>query len=370
MRMLHGVLAALFLALPAAADDAGGRFALGADVYSAGGSVAHAAAGADTVFLAGETVRQSAPIAGSGHLAGRRIAVAAAVGGNLYAAGMDVAVTAEVAGDATLAGYAVDLDAPLGGNLRAFAARLRIGAPVAGTALIGAERVTLDAAIAGDVALSAERVDFGPGARIDGSLRLYGDRPERLEVPERVIAADRVSRHPRADWRGIDRPGPSWLQLIGGFLAGVLGVAAVAALIAAVAPATLAEMRRRILARPFATLGWGFLTLSAAIGAAVVLALTLIGIFVSPAALALAALGGFLGYVVGAYSFGAGLMIAVGRGEPDSLGARMLAALIGAGLAGLLALIPLAGWLFVLALVLAGVGAITLRVFRPAFFVA
>jgi hypothetical protein len=63
-------------------------------------------------------------------------------------------------------------------------------------------------------------------------------------------------------------------------------------------------------------------------------------------------------------------MIAIGRGEPETLGARALAALVGATLAGLIALIPLAGWLFVLALVLAGVGAITLRMFRPAFFAA
>jgi hypothetical protein len=369
MCRLPAILTALLLALPAAADE-GGSFALGADRFAAGDSVTHSEAGADNLFLAGETVRQAAPIAGSGHLAGRRVGIDAEVGGSLYAAGMDVSVTAPVAGDATLAGYSITVTAPVQGNLRAFASRVQIDAPVAGTALIGAESVTLNAPVAGDVALTAERLAFGPEARIDGTLRLYGDDPEELVVPAGVIAPERVTRHSIDDWRRMERPGPSLWGVVGAYLGGVLLVAAVAALIAAVAPGPLAEMRRRILARPFGTLGWGFLTLSAVIGAGIVLALTLVGIFLLPAAMLLAVAGGFLGYVVGAYSFGAGLLIAFGGGEPETLGRRALAALIGAGLAGLLALIPLAGWLFVLALVLAGVGAITLRVFRPAFFAA
>ncbi len=366
-----GLVVGLAVAAPAAAEEEG-RFRLGADHFAAGDSVRHDASGAENLFLAGETVRQEAAIDGTGHLAGRRVFVAAPVGGSLYAAGMDVDLSADVAGDATLAGYRVEVAAPVAGNLRAFAARLSVGAPVGGTALLAGETVRLDAPIAGDAAIATERISFGPAARIDGTLRLYGDRAERIEIPESVIASDRVTRLPRADWREIERPVPriGWGGLIGGFLGGVLVVAAVAALIAAVAPGPMADMRRRILDRPFGTLGWGFLTLSAVIGATVVVALTLIGIFVAPAFLLLAALGAFLGYVIGAYSFGAGLLIAVGRGEPASLGQRALAALLGALLAGLLALIPILGWLFVLALLLAGVGALTLRVLRPAFFAA
>jgi hypothetical protein len=51
-----------------------------------------------------------------------------------------------------------------------------------------------------------------------------------------------------------------------------------------------------------------------------------------------------------------------------TLDSRALAALLGAILAGLLGLSSIVGWRFVLALTLAGVGALTLTTLRPAFF--
>ena len=372
MRVLMIALLALCAALPARAETPAG-FSLGGDVYVAGGQVTHAADGAASIFMAGETVRQSAGIAGSAHLAARRVIVAGPVDGSVYAAGMDVALRDVVAGDATLAAYTATIEAAVGGALRVAASRVNVTAPIGASALIRADRLRLDAPIEGDAAIATDRIEFGDAARVAGTLRLYSNDHDAIELPESVIAADRVERLPRAEWDGIDRPELvrlSWWHLLGGFLGGVVVVALLAALVAAVAPKTLAGMRRRVLARPFATLGYGFLTLSALIGAAVMLALTLVGIFVSPAAIALAALTGFAGYVVGAYSFGAGLLIAVGRGEPTSLGQRAAAAFAGALVAGLIALIPILGWLFVLALSLAGAGALVHAMLRPAFFAA
>ena len=145
-------------------------------------------------------------------------------------------------------------------------------------------------------------------------------------------------------------------------------VAALAALIAALVPERLAEMRRQILARPFHLLWLGFLTQSAVIGAGVLFAMTIIGLLLTPAMVLLALVSGFAGYVVAAYAFGVGLMLAFGRSEPDSIGDRAMAAGVGALAAGIIGLIPFLGWLFVLALVLSGIGAITVRVIRPVFF--
>ena len=366
---LYLVLAAGLVGLspPAAAQE--GRFTLGGDVYAAGEVVELGDPAIRGAFLTGGTVRQAAPVAGNAHLAGRRVE-AGEVGGALYAAGMDLTATGPFGGDASLAGYAVRVSGPVEGNLRILAARADIDAPVAGSVLVQASRVWLRAPVGGDVVLSAGGVRFGPEARIDGHLRLVGAAAAETEIPEEVIPAERVERLPEAG--PALRDGPElrvpWLGLLGGWLAGVLAVAAVAALIAAVAPGPLAGMRRSLLARPFGTLGWGFLALSTLFGAGLLLGLTVLGLPLIPAVAVLALLAGFFGYVVGTYSFGAGLLIALGRGEPASLGQRVLAALTGAVLAGVLALIPLLGWLFVLALVLAGIGAITLRLLRPAFF--
>lgn len=370
MRHFVAFVIAMLTAVPAAAQE-DATFRLGGDLFAAGRVVEHTSEGDDNLFLAGETVRQDSAISGTAHLAGRRVTVAARVGGNLYGAGMEVAANAEVNGDATLAGYDVSVTAPVGGTLRASGSRVALTAPVGGHAMLGGEHVEINGEIGGDAAIAAETLSFGPDARIGGTLRLYAKDPDSIEVPDSVIPADRVTRLQRAEWTGPRRPeivAVSWTGMILSFIGGVIVVALIAALLAAVAPEYLADMRRRVLARPFATLGYGFLTLSALTGAAILLAVTIVGIFLSPAALLIAALAAFAGYIVGTYSFGAGLLIAAGQGEPASLRQRAAAAFVGALVVGLLALIPLLGWIFVMALSLAGVGAITLKTLRPAFF--
>ncbi len=150
---------------------------------------------------------------------------------------------------------------------------------------------------------------------------------------------------------------------------GVIAVSVIASLIAAILPETLADLRRSVLDRPLRNLWFGFLAQSALVGSAILFAMTLIGMVLVPAVILLALVGGFAGYVVAVYAFGVGLLLLFNRPEPDSIGERAVAAGIGALVAGIISLIPLVGWLFVLALMLAGIGAITLRLFRPGFFV-
>ncbi len=86
----------------------------------------------------------------------------------------------------------------------------------------------------------------------------------------------------------------------------------------------------------------------------------------APAAVLVALVAAFAGYVVAAYAVGVGLLLLIGRSEPDSVATRALAAGTGALAVGIVALVPFLGWLFVLALT--GIGAIVIRVFRPGLF--
>jgi cytoskeletal protein CcmA (bactofilin family) len=335
------------------------------DVFMAGSSV-QSESGADDLFLVGQTVRAAGDATGSAHLAGRRVDLSGAVGGDLYALGMDVTVTGDVAGDATLSGYDISVGR-VGGDLRATGSQVTVGGPVGGYAFLAAEELRIDGVIEGDVHLSARQLEFGPDARIGGQLVLYEEMPGKLEVPAAVIAEDRIERRDIESRDHHMRPF-GWAGYIGSFLSAVIVVAALAALIAALVPQQLAAMRRRILDAPFRTLWLGFLTQSAVIGSAVLFAMTLVGVFLSPAALLVAAIGGFAGYVVGVYAFGVGLLLAWGWDEPASIGRRALAAGFGALVAGVIGLIPVLGWIFLLAVSLAGVGAITTWIFRPRFF--
>lgn len=362
--ILVGLVAAL-IGTMVHADTDSAILSLGGDTFSAGRVVSHDEAGADDVFLAGERVSSKADIAGSAHLAGRHVVITGRVGADVYAAGETVELLGAIAGDATVAGRAVHVN-DVGGDVRAAGSEVELDGAITGYAMIAAEQLRFDADVAGDVSLAVESVEWGEAALIRGRLLVYEEEPGSLLVPERIVADDRIVRHGIEDWEGPSPP--SVQRVIGGFLVGVVIVAALAALIAALVPERLADMRRLILDRPFRTLWIGFLTQSAIIGASVLMALTLIGLLLTPGLLLIAVVSGFAGYVVAAYALGVGVLNRFGRALPDSFGDRALAAGVGALVAGILGLIPFLGWLFVLALVLTGIGAILIRWCRPVFF--
>jgi len=368
--MIRTLSAAIVLvsASVAPAQERGAPFRIGDDVFRTGASVMHDQAGTNDLFAAGERVEVAAPITGSAYLAGRRVTVGAEVGGDLHAMGADVTLSAPVAGDATLAGYDVMVGAPIGADLRAAARHLRLSAPVAGTALIAAETVAIDAAIAGDATIAAGSLSFGAGAEVGGRLVLLGGRDRPAQVPASVAPPDRVER--RALPGEVRRPGgwrPSWLSIGGGLLAGALFVAVLATLAASIAPEGLERLRAIADARPFRTFGIGFLTLATLLGSAILLVLTLIGIFVAPAVLVAAFVLAVLGYVLAVYLAGLAIWGWTGQLPPDSFWERALTALIGAVAVGVIALVPFIGWLAVLVLALTGLGALTVAVLRPEF---
>lgn len=347
------------LAGPAAAQDEA-RFEIGGDTFLAGRTVTFETAGADDLFAAGQRVRAATDLAGSAYLAGQDVTLEGTTGGDVHALGQTVTVAGDVGGDVSASGQDLRLSGAIGGDLRAAGSTVVVAGPVGGYALLGGEEVRIGAEIAGDVLLGAQTVRFDPGARIGGTLTLYEDDIGDTVVPESVIPADRVTRREIEEFESQAVPPalPTARDLIGRFLGGVIMVALLAALIAALIPGHLAEMRRRVLAAPFRTMGVGFVAQSAIIGSVVVVAMTLIGLLLVPGILLLAGASALAGYVVGAYAFGVGLLLLVGRAEPDSLPERALAAGAGAFVAGVLGLVPFLGWLFVIAVSLTGIGAI------------
>ena len=195
------------------------------------------------------------------------------------------------------------------------------------------------------------------------TLHVYENERDPLELPGFVLDNATVERHAMEEFPEEPRS-----FILKSFLGGVITIAIIAALLAAVAPNRLADMRRSLLARPFRALWVGFLGLSVLTGAGFITALTLVGLILTPAFLLLAALAAFAGYIVGAYSLGVGLLLAIGMDEPDTLLIRAGAALLGALSAAIIALAPFLGWLFVVVLILAGVGVLIQTIFRPRFF--
>ncbi|MDE0524881.1 MAG: hypothetical protein OXH79_23345 [Boseongicola sp.] len=364
------ILITCLVAMPARSEDDSARFDFGGDAFRAGMSVTHDAAGVDDLFMAGDRVTGRVDITGSAHLAGRKVTMEGAVSGDVYAAGEDVAIQGDVSGDASLLGRTVSV-ARVGGDLRAAASELQVNGNIGGNAIIAGRDVVFDAAVGGDVTLAARNVDWGEAASIAGRLIIHEEELGDLEVPERVASVDRVERR-EVEGREVERqqePRRShWRSSIGDFLFEVIVVTILAVLIAALMPTRLAKMQRQVLARPIHTLWLGFLSLSAVTGASILLAVTIVGLPLVAALVLLAFVGTIAGYAVATYVLGARLLLATGRPEPDSIGSRGIAAGAGALAAAVIGLIPFLGWLFAIALALAGIGAITAQSIRPVFF--
>lgn len=368
-RYLLVAILVVFAITPLAAVEKKGYFDFNKDRFLAGITAIQDTEGVDDLFMAGETVRSEQDITGSAHLAGRKVISKGAVGGNAYVAGMDISLDGKVAGDATVSGYNVQVG-EMKGDLRISGANLTISGPVSGYALIAGDEVRFESVIKGDVSLTARELNFADGAKIEGKLTVYEKQTGEVDIPSQLIPADRVDRRNISEWSQATKEMEfwDWRRALIKFLVGVIVVAGIAALIAAIVPQKLADLRRDILNRPFRTLWFGILAESVIAGLTIILMMTVIGLLLAPATVLFALVCGFAGYVVAAYAFGVALLTSVGQQEPNSVGSRALAAGVGALAVGLIALIPFIGWLFVLALALTGVGAIAVWLFKPKFF--
>ncbi|WP_413717964.1 hypothetical protein [Silicimonas sp. MF1-12-2] len=368
LKILFSLLV-LFPPVLASAQDTPEFLRLGGDLYGGGSAVVVADGAANDVFLAAQDTRLAVPISGSAHLAGQTVTLAQPVAGNAYAAGQTVTLSAPVTGSATLAGQTLNIG-DIGRNLRAFGQSVALNGTVGGAALIAAQGVTFNSTVNGDVAVNADTIDFGPAARIGGTLTIYHSDPNSIDVPDAAAPAERIMRKTIEQW-SEDAPtsvGVSSDTMWRGILSTVITVTVLAALLAALMPGKLSQMRAMFLTRPFRSFWFGFLTLSAAIGTTVVLAITLIGLLATPMSILLAIVLGFAGYIVGSYALGVGFLDLIGRDVPGAWIERALAAAIGAVVIAVVGLVPFFGWLVILAVSLTGLGALCIVFFRPRFY--
>jgi hypothetical protein len=337
-----------------------------------GENVAFDEEGVDDLFIAGGAVRVASDISGSAHIAGRQVEIVGAVGGDAYMAGMNLVLTESVAGDATLAGSDVRVG-EVGGDLRLVGNTLVVRGPIDGSALISGNDVRIEGPISGDVQVESGSLSFSEEARIDGHLILLEQEPGETFVPPTVAPEDRIERRAIADEDGAEAERTSWQDVLVQLLTQIVTFAVLASLAAGIAPKKVPELGRAVLGQPRRVLLRGFLFESAIGGSGIVLAVivislfsaTLLGILLIPLSLLAAWFVGFAGYVLGIYAFGVGLLKVFGRPAPEGFGTRVLAAGLGALAARSLALVPVLGWLALLGLTLAGVGAFTLRWVLP-----
>ena len=161
------------------------------------------------------------------------------------------------------------------------------------------------------------------------------------------------------------------MDFLGGFGIGqVLLVTVIAVAFSALAPtatATIAELNNSRVRR---SLWIGFLTLSTLTGGAFVLAMTFIGLLVTPLVAILVLLTALSGLVAGSYGLGVRLTRLAGRSAALTKTAVLRDALAGSITTALILVIPVVGWIALCLVVLFGIGLLTNWLFQPRLFAA
>ncbi|TNB48161.1 hypothetical protein FF124_07420 [Martelella lutilitoris] len=398
-RTIRLAAAAVLALLPATALADDDLMVFGGDTYVSGQTANLDTDSGRSAFVSGFSASIDAAVTKDAHIAGGHVSVDAPVSGDLYAAGFWIAIDGPVGGDLSASGYSVSLEknATIGGNSRIAARTIEIDADLAGSLLAVAQDITINTEITGDVMLAVDNLTFGPNAKIDGLLSYVG--PQDIEIPESVISADRVT-HRRiagaalsslaqmtaagealhdlrengavrtaaeiaagkevvkvAGEKTFGHDDDNVWALLAGFLVTLIAYVIVAAIFFNFAPARTETIRVRLMAKPFASLCYGFLALSMLVGAVPVAAITIVGIVLIPFVILLIVAACILSYLVAAYAFAWGILSKIKPISP-SLTNKLLATAAGIVLLSLTHYLWFFGWIINLAVVLIGLGAI------------
>jgi hypothetical protein len=250
-----------------------------------------------------------------------------------------------------------------------------IEGPVAGALLATGGEVVIDAEVAGDVRVAAGDLRFGPRARIGGRLDYAG--PEAVAIPATVIDPARVTfteaphmermAEASREWGGREYPELPGAGAAFGFLVITIGFFVVLAAVAlALAPDRVEAMRREALARPGVALLGGVVGLATVFGLVPVAAMTIVGIPLLPVVLLAALILWTLGYAFGVYVVALRVWTMMGGAEPAMVG-RLGIFAAGLLVVALLNVVPFAGWALNFTLVLFGIGALAVPVYRRLF---
>lgn len=331
----------------------GDRFAAGAtlrftrpsagDLFAAAGTIDAAAQVAGDAFLAGGSVRLAGPIGQNGYLVGGQLAVAGRVARNLRAAGGSVDLAREAS---------VGINASLAGN------RVEVLGSVGGTLQVAGARVFIDAPVGGDVDVAADDLELGPNARIAGRLRYASASELKRDAAARVDGgierrASPAGEHPRARERGGFFAAFGFASLLW-----TIGIALVAVLLLIGLPGLTARTVERARSSVVVSVALGFAALASLPLLALVAAVTVIGLpFALLVVLAYPPLL-MLGYACGLLALSDALLARLSTQRAGRFGWRVATLIVVALLATAIGWVPVAGWLFALLLLAAGLGAL------------
>lgn len=362
-------LAAGLASLPAHAAGYGEGSAVIIDtdtsVVLAGGSVNPSKPIPENLVAAGGRIVVDQPVGGHAVMAGGAIDLRAPIGGKLRAAGGSIEIESSVAGGASVAGGEVRVakDARIAGYAHIMSGTITIDGRIDGPLKASAERIVINGEVAGDVKAAAEEIVLGPDARIAGAVQ-YVSGKELVRGEGAVIGGTLTRREPGAKDFEADVPHMKRGASIVGTVVSFLAVLGCGALFLAIAPIFSVETPDRIKSTPWKALGVGLLSVIGVPIVAILFMLTIVGIPVGVMLLMLYPIALLLGFIVATLFVGNAGASLLRRPPPPTVAAAIGYFAIALAAVLLVAKAPAVGGLVLAVLILLGVGAFAVELYR------
>ncbi len=329
---------------------------IGNDTYVAGDTVNVKSSDIDDVFAAAKSISINNSITGSAYLAAKNIIIENSIGQNLYAAGQIISLRGAILGDANLAGENIFVSSPVGSDLRVAGDNVQISGNIGGDLLVAASNLEIKGNISGSVALAVKELNFSPDARIQGSLTLYTDSKENFNIPNSVISVERINYK---SWKEIDHEfkehrGRPWLSKIFKLFFTALIIFAIAMFFRK----KIINSYERGMSNIWASLGYGFLSLSVLVGSILVSAITVIGIPISLLSILATVILCCVGYLLGNYFIICYIWQKLRGNIPVTTLNIAIVSVMSVISTVLIASIPWLGWWLMITIALFGVGSI------------
>jgi cytoskeletal protein CcmA (bactofilin family) len=341
-----------------------------ANVYLSGSSVRPSGPVEGDLFAAGGNVNVDQPVKGDASLAGGQVSVNSAISDDLRAAGGQVILNGKVGGEVLLAGGRINVDsnADINGRLRAAGGNITLAGKYAKGVKAYGGNITLAGEVNGDAHLTGGTIEILPSAKINGDL-YYTSREELKIDPAQVSGAVRRTAAPK-DWHGWEQGNHmrerSWGSRHGlsfsPFL--LLGLIAAAAVFILLFPNATRGAQREVGASPWTSLGLGAAMLFTLPPVAILLMITVIGIPLAFALLALYPLLLLVGYLTTALYIGDRGATALKKDTTSSTWMRIGFVALALLALALIRLIPFVGGIVFFAALLIGMGAWSLHLYH------
>jgi len=327
------------------------------NVYAAGNVVSINSNIKKGLYAVGNTVNLNADVDGSFHAGGGTVMVKGNVSGTVHAGGGNIFIEGMIGDDLFVGGGSVFIaeTSSIGGDLVAGAGSIVINGPIGGNILLGGREAVINSRVAGNVKIKADKLELGDNAEIAGNLEYTSEK--KAEIDESKVLGVITFHQKEVAKAGPLKNSKIFLGLLTlGFLLKLLGSIVIGLILVYLLKKFTGEVVKGSLRKFWTSLGIGFGFLILVPIACILLAISVIGLWIAGIVGALYVLLLILSSAFAGIILGTWLIKILAKKSEYAIDWR--AVVVGVAVMKILIFIPFVGWLAKFIFFLIGLGAL------------